>query len=71
MATPITITDPESIAVDLTVTFDEDYLQSVLDEFNAENAKQLSLGDAKDFLARYMVDNAYYSFKDWLNGESQ
>lgn len=65
----VTRQSTDGVVADLVVSFDEPYLQSVLDEFNAEHSKQLTLDQAKNYLADHIMDDAYYAFRDWLEGE--
>lgn len=71
MNTPVMRRSGESVVRFLHIEFDEEYLQSVLDEFNSEHAKQLTLDEAKEYLANHIMDDTYYSFKNWLEGEGQ
>lgn len=71
MPTPEIRESKDGVIKHLHVEFDEKYLKSTLDEFNAGNGKSFTLAEVKKVLADRIVDEAYYDFQEWMENAGQ
>lgn len=66
MTSPEVRESQDGVIKHIHIEYDEKYLQSVLDEFNAEQKKPITLAEAKKDLTDMIMDEAYYSFQNYL-----